>query len=117
LVPACAARYAWLSRLKRRRIIVSDPVKVAGITWYTRENYAACREIMSDKHILPFSYDDWEKKAEAQIKPFENNGWRVVKVMVHVDEFKKWCATRNLDIDAKARIRFANETAFRSAKN
>jgi hypothetical protein len=92
-------------------------IKIAGISWYTAENYAAAREIMADKHVLAPIYEDWRKKAEASVQKWEASGFRVVRVYIKAEEFRAWCLARDLDIDAKARIRFANEAAFTSAQN
>ena len=96
---------------------MADPIKIAGISWYTREDYAACREIMVDKHIFPVSYDAWRKKAERQVQEWESRGFRVIHIHLDAEKFRAWCSARQLDIDAKARICFANEQALRFARN
>lgn len=93
------------------------PILIAGISWYERENYAACREVMVDKDILPPNYDIWRKRAEAQEEKAKVAGFRVVRVLLDADTFVAWCNARGMDVDGKARQRFASEAAMRQADN
>ncbi|MBF0400394.1 MAG: hypothetical protein HQL90_06460 [Magnetococcales bacterium] len=86
-------------------------VQAVGIAWYRREDYQALLAIFSDADKLPSSYDDWLKSAENLLKHLDASGTRAVKANIDPNDFPVWCRTRNLDIDASARKRFANEVA------
>lgn len=94
---------------------MSRQVQIAGMAWYMREDYAALLGVMVDGHVLPRSYDDWLKKAEEAERQFKARGIRIVRVVIDPKAFPIWCQARGLDIDAKARMAFANDEAARQA--
>jgi len=91
-------------------------VQVTGIAWYTRQTYARCLEIMEDRDVLPATYDQWRKKADAGVKHFEGRGIRVIRAEIDPEQFVAWCAARQMKIDAKARMDFAAEMAARAVQ-
>lgn len=94
---------------------MSEPgIRAAGISWYRREDYPRALDIMEDAHVLPPTCDEWERKAERQEREWQSRGFVVVRAIIDPEQFPAWCARRGLHVDAKARMRFANEVAFRS---
>lgn len=91
------------------------PQKVVGIPWFGSENYRACRAMMSDGAVLPEVYSDWLRQAEDVCAEAEAAGHHVLKVDIEPKDFSAWCRARNIALDAKARVRFANFVAFREA--
>lgn len=89
------------------------PVQVVGIGWYRREHYAALKKIFVDGHKLPGTYDEWLKQAERLAAHLTGEGKTVVKAYIDPEHFPAWCKAKGLDIDAKARMEWGNETAIR----
>lgn len=83
------------------------PIAV-GIAWYNREDYNAIRRIMADRHKLPRTFDEWRKKAERREQELIRNGHPVHRALIDSKTFPDWCRARNLDINAQARMEFAN---------
>lgn len=86
-----------------------------GIAWYKREQYARILEVMVDTHLLPPTYNAWLKAAEKGVKSLQRQGHRPVRAYLDPDAFVSWCGALNIKPDADARMRFANDAAFRAA--
>ncbi len=87
-------------------------VRIVGMVWYRREDYARLRKLFKDGHKLPATFDKWLEAAQKGKERFERDGHVVVKAYIDPDTFAGWCSTRFLNIDATARMQFANEAAF-----
>jgi hypothetical protein len=96
---------------------MNGPIQITGVAWYRRETYEACLRIMADQHLLPRTFDEWEKKAHALVEDAERRGMRIARVEIDPKEFPVWCALRGLQVDAKARMQFANEGARKRLNN
>jgi hypothetical protein len=96
------------------RIIMK--VSAVGIPWYEHKDYPRILEIMADANHLPASHADFIKLAEQAERQFKARGFVVHRAVIKPDEFVAWCKTRGLNVDSKARTRFANEAAFASLK-
>lgn len=88
------------------------PIGAIGMAWYTRQDYPRILEIMEDAENLPATWHDWNKKAERIQRDAERQGHIVIRAVIDPDDFPVWCRARGLNVDAEARIRFANETAY-----
>jgi hypothetical protein len=91
------------------------PKKIVGIPWFKPDTFRACCATMADGDELPQNYGDWLMQAEELRAETEAAGHRALKVTIEHKEFAIWCRARNIAPDAKARVRFANFTAFREA--
>ncbi|MFN3686119.1 hypothetical protein [Salinarimonas sp.] len=87
--------------------------RAVGIAWYERDDYPRILEIMTDADTLPRTYDAWKKSAEGAERAVKGSGAHVVRAIIEPDKFRAWCLSNGLDVDAKARMRFASETAAR----
>jgi hypothetical protein len=92
---------------------MTKSVRAVGIPWYSRNDYPKLREIFDDGHKLPASFSDWLKGAQRLKDEQERRGIGVVKAHINPHTFPAWCAGRGLNIDASARIEFANLAAYR----
>jgi len=88
---------------------MNSTVRAAGLCWYNRKSYARIRAVMSDADVLPDTYSQWLKQAEAGEKRLAAQGWIIHRIDLDPDTFLAWCTIRNVDANADARIRFANE--------
>lgn len=85
-------------------------VRVTGLVWYRREDYARVLQVMADSDQLPPTWDKWFYAAEKGRRHLEKTGIVVERVYLDPDEFARWCEAGGLDVDAKARTRFAAES-------
>ncbi len=85
--------------------------KFVGIAYYRLEDYERVRALMLDGHRLPRTFTEWRHKTEQLEKQLRRAGQVAVKAYLDPDIFIAWCAARGLDVDAKARMRFAAEVA------
>lgn len=90
-------------------------VHVMGIAWYRESDYPEILRIMADRHLLPPTHREWKQKAERLEREQTGKGVRVVRAVIDPKTFPAWCAAAGLDIDAKARMEFANREAYRIA--
>lgn len=91
----------------------TDSIRAIGIPWYSRDDYPKLREIFDDGDKLPASFSDWLKGVQRFKDEKERDGFGVVKAHIDPDTFPTWCAERGLNVDASARIKFANLAAYR----
>jgi hypothetical protein len=93
------------------------PVRAIGIAWYRREDWDELRRLFVDTDVLPDTYNSWLSVAEKLVQNITRQGGIAEKVYIEPREFARWCAVRGLDIDAKARTRYANEFVARKYRN
>ncbi|WP_347311390.1 hypothetical protein [Defluviimonas sp. SAOS-178_SWC] len=90
---------------------------VVGISWFEQADYAAARAIMTDD-VLPASHDLWLQKARKSEREAQEMGYRTVRAVIDPKTFPAWCAENGFpDIDAKARMAFANHHAAGQIRN
>ncbi len=87
------------------------PVEAIGMAWYKPEHYGAILGIMADRDKLPVSFHVWRMNAETGEKKYRREGKIVVRAYIDPETFPDWCRSRGLNVDAKARTRFAVEIA------
>lgn len=83
-------------------------VRATGMAWYRLEDYSAILRIMTDSAKLPRTFHEWLMKAEKGEKSLRRDGHIVMRVIIDPKSFPDWCKSRGLNIDAQARIQFAN---------
>lgn len=93
------------------------PVRALGMAWYTSQDYRRILEIMEDAEKLPTTYDKWCQLAERGEREAKRAGHIVIRAIIDPQEFRVWAHARGLNIDAKARVAFANEVAHSHVKN
>ncbi len=88
---------------------MTNQIRATGIAWYRQEDYAKIKKIMVDHRKLPDTYKKWLKSAKNTLDHLVAQGHLVEKAYIDPDTFPDWCGQRGLDVDAKARMDFANE--------
>lgn len=94
-----------------------SPIRATGIAWFRPEDYDRCRQLFSDGHGLNKRYQDWHQAAQGLYERLTRSGHIVEKVYIDPETFPAWCAERGLNVDAQARMRFANEFVYRKYAN
>jgi len=90
-------------------------VEIAGIAWYSADDYPRIREVMLDGANLPDTFGQWETAAHKFEETYQRAGQRVVRAFIRPAEFVGWCRANGLNVDAKARMQWANLAARRAA--
>lgn len=83
-------------------------VRAVGLVWYAEEDWGELMQLFEDAHLLPPTYGKWREKAEQLFKHLKAQGFIAEKVYIRPQEFPDWCRSRGLNIDAKARNRYAS---------
>jgi len=85
------------------------PPRRIGLPWYRREDYPRIREMMSDRHNLAPTYDQWLAAAENNESVGLQAGLGIARVMIEPDAFARWCAQKSLEPGSAARMEYARE--------
>lgn len=88
-------------------------IQAIGMVWYKEADYLQILQLLSDAHLLPRTFLQWQDKAEQGRKRYLRAGHIVVKAYIDPNTFPAWCNSRGLNIDAHARTEFANAEAAR----
>ena len=80
-----------------------------GVAWYRKEQWERLRSVSSDRDGLETTFEEWEEMAKRRFNELRIAGQTVEKVDVDVEELVIWCKGRGMEIDGKARSRFAAE--------
>lgn len=91
--------------------ITSLNTQYIGMVWYRLEDYDAILGMMTDREKLPRTFSEWRMKAETGEKKFRREGKVVVRAFIDPETFPDWCRARSLNIDAEARMLYANTVA------
>ncbi|HCB12137.1 MAG TPA: hypothetical protein DEP36_01000 [Gammaproteobacteria bacterium] len=92
-------------------------IRAVGMVWYRQEDYFKIKNIMVDSRKLPNTYVKWLKQANQGFQQLTAQGHLVEKVYLDPNTFPAWCSERGLDVDANARMTFANEFVARKYRN
>lgn len=95
---------------------MANPTNIVGIAWYRREDYPRVLEIMADQHLLPRTHDQWEKFAQQAEASAKSRGLAVHRAYIDPEEFITWCAITGRNVDAEARMAWANQSAYRKGR-
>ena len=85
------------------------PARRIGLPWYSREDYPRVREMMSDRHNLASTYEQWLAAAENNESVGRQAGLDIVRVMIEPDAFARWCAGKGVEPGSAARMDYAKE--------
>jgi hypothetical protein len=75
-----------------------------GFGWFTAHTYLRLREISADKENLPETFQEWEKRAQAQFDGLTAKGIAVEKVLIDPDALLNWA--NDTPVDSKKRAEF-----------
>lgn len=91
--------------------------QIIGMVWYLEKDYPAVLKIMADANLLPLTFKLWQDKAKRSESDLRTTGKVVVRAIIDPATFPTWCFGRGLKIDAKARMAFANDYAYRHGRH
>lgn len=82
-------------------------VEITGLAWFSEDDYAQARELMSDEGDLPEDYSRWLRGAETTERDLREQGLHPIRVAIVPEDFVRWCRKRGIAMDARARREFA----------
>jgi len=82
---------------------------VAGIAWYSSQQWADLIRAVSDPEELESTYEEWQAVIRRSVPDFIDKGMNLVKVPVDVAELISWCKQRSKRIDADAPAQYVVE--------
>jgi len=82
--------------------------------WFDRESYPHVLEVMSDRDLLPPSYERWLKQAQRVLEKARRDGQRPIRAHIDPDRFLAWCAEHGHSPDGMARLAYAGHVARQS---
>lgn len=65
---------------------------------------------------MPSTYAEWKRLANNAEKELQRRGIQVVRAVIDPEDFFAFCRDNALDVNAKARERFANHFVYRLLK-
>ena len=83
---------------------------IAGMPHYSRDTYERMREILSQSHKLPASYDEWLDGFKKGFQQATLRGYRVEQINIHPDVFTAWCKANVRHADYESLRLFVNFT-------
>lgn len=96
---------------------MQPPILAVGIPWYRKADYRKILKIMTDSHLLPATYEQWEHKAQSVEADMRAQGYVVVRAIIDPKTFRAWCRERSLNVDARGRSEFAHHEAYHQARH
>ncbi len=84
---------------------------VQAMVWYKKEHWDTLKEMFEDGDMLPPTYEEWLKRAEAMKDQVQAAGDAVIKVFIDPDTFPAWCEKKGLPMNSEARSQLAIEVA------
>ncbi|MBV8971308.1 MAG: hypothetical protein JO290_03340 [Sphingomonadaceae bacterium] len=86
--------------------------QIIAIPWYRRADYPSVLAVMVDAERLPPTFDRWQKRAQSIEAERQASGLTTFRAYLDPQQFVAWCAATNRNVDAQARIDWANAAAF-----
>ncbi len=85
--------------------------EVQAMVWYKKEHWDTLKELFTDGHMLPVTFEDWESRAEQMKQQAQDQGDAVIKVYIDPETFPEWCQKKGLEMNSEARSQLAIEVA------
>jgi hypothetical protein len=90
-----------------------EPIKLYGLAWYRREDYAQLKAAFEGSEELPGTFNEWLVLAEAELVKRQAAGFITFAVIIDPVQFPVWCEMNNAKICAATRIRYCGLEALR----
>lgn len=94
---------------RRRARSLTQGFPVAGVAWYSEDQWALVKASAADAERFENSYSEWVTMAEDALRNIQAAGLKPVRVLLTASELSAWCIARGKPNDAGARAQFASE--------
>ncbi|MDO1449116.1 hypothetical protein Q0590_26080 [Rhodocytophaga aerolata] len=82
-------------------------IKGVNLAYYEKKDWARFLEMIDDKGAMHEKWEDWYKEYQKVKKRLKEEGFAVREVKIDIDELYRYCQTRKIALDGKARSQFA----------
>jgi hypothetical protein len=80
---------------------------VAGICWYSAEQWARLREVAADPGELEETHEEWLTMMKRSLRSFREAGIPYQLVEIDVEELVSWCERKRIPINGSSRAEYA----------
>ena len=81
------------------------------LSWFTNKTEYDAVKVVAGVKDMPSTFDEWKVLAEKFERRETAKGIRVIRSIIKADEFFAFCSKNGLNVDSKARIRYATHWA------
>jgi len=83
-------------------------ISARSMLWFNNAaQYMEYMAIFEDAHLMSPTYAHWKKRATDAFESLRRSGITVVKVQASAHEFKAWCSSHAIGLNAEGRTEFA----------
>lgn len=79
-----------------------------GFGWLDKEQWHRLRQVADDKDKLDDTFEQWELNASHAFRQLQQNGVRVEKVNIDVDELVSWCKANGHPVTSEYRAQYVS---------
>jgi hypothetical protein len=79
------------------------------LAYYRKKDWKKFIKMIDDRDSMHDSWEDWHKSYLSTKHSLTTKGLTVNDFMVDLDKLKKYCSSRGLKIDGKARSQFVSD--------
>jgi hypothetical protein len=94
---------------KRTRPRKKKKLPVAGVTWYTEDNWSRVKAAAADAERFEATYADWNAMAVEALVELKTRGIDAVRIFIAADELLSWCLVHDKPNSAASRAEFVAE--------
>ena len=80
---------------------------VAGICWYSAEQWPRLREVAADRGELEETHEEWLAMMKRSLRSFREAGMPYQLVEIDVEELVSWCKRKGKPINGSSRSEYA----------
>ena len=77
-----------------------------GIAWYDPEQFKRLLELADDKDELESTWEEWVENAQYTVNLFEQQGIKIQKIHIDMDELQKYCMEKGYPNTSESRSEF-----------
>ncbi len=82
---------------------------VISMAYYRKKDWHRFIKIIDDRFSMHDSWHEWHKDFQKTKRDLVNHGFKVVDIVVDLDELTAYCELRGIKNDGRARSQFVNE--------
>jgi len=86
----------------------ASPPVVAGIAWYTPEEWDSIREQVADPETFDYTYNEWLANAQKTVSELRSAGTKAYRIPFHLDDFLRWCRANAKQPNSEARSEYTS---------
>lgn len=89
-----------------KRIARKGPAVIAGLAWFSEEDWLTLKTSADDRDSLHETYQEWEEDLDRNLERLRGLGYQVRKIPIDLQELYAWCLREGRPVDGRARAEF-----------